>query len=73
MNNIIKKLREQCSFLKEEDIVFITLIYAGLSPRAVCFFTDIKLKNFYTKKRRLVERIDNSRCENKDVFIMNLK
>lgn len=73
MNNILIKLREECPFIKEEDIIFISLIYAGLSPRAVCFFTDIKLKNFYTKKRRLVERIDNSGCENKDSFIANLK
>lgn len=73
MNNIIIRLREQCSFLKKEDIIFISLIYAGLSPRAVCFFTAIKLKNFYTKKRRLVEKIDNSGCEDRDIFIVNLK
>ncbi len=73
MNNLIIRLREQCSFLKEDDIVFISLVCAGLSPRAVCFFTDIKLKNFYTKKRRLVERIDNSGCKDKDNFIANLK
>ena len=49
MNNIVEKLREQCPMLKPDDIVFIMLVYAGFSPRAVCLFTGIKLKYFYTK------------------------
>ncbi len=61
MGNIVADLKKECSFLKPEDIVFITYIYAGFSPRAICQFTDIKLKYFYNKKARLKTRILNSK------------
>lgn len=72
MNEIINKLRVECPFLKQDDIIFLTLIYAGFSPRAVCLFTDIKLKYFYNKKARIAERITNSNAPNKELFISKL-
>ena len=36
MNGIVTKLRTQCPELKQEDVLFATLVYAGLAPRAVC-------------------------------------
>lgn len=72
LNGIVDKLREQCPDLKSEDVLFATLIYAGLAPRAVCLCTGIKLKYFYTKRMRLVERINNSSATDKDLFISRL-
>ncbi len=56
-DNIIETLRQECGFLNKSDVVFITLIIAGFSPRAVCLFTDIKYKQYYQKKSRLCQRI----------------
>ena len=72
MNNIVEKLKEQCPMLKPDDIVFIMLVYAGFSPRAVCLFTGIKLKYFYTKKSRLIQRILSSSAPDKDIFAQKL-
>lgn len=72
LNGIVDKLRTQCPDLKSEDVLFATLIYAGLAPRAVCLCTGIKLKYFYTKRMRLVERINNSSATDKELFISKL-
>lgn len=69
MNNIVVALREQCSFLKEEDFIFIILVYAGFAPRTICMFTNIKFKHFYNKRSRLIERIKKSDVKDKERFI----
>lgn len=69
MDDIVAKLRSQCGdFIKEDDILFLTLIYAGFSPRAVCLFTGIKLKYYYTKRARLTTRILASDAKDKEWF-----
>lgn len=57
MDNIVGRLSQQCPFLKPDDLTFMALLYARFSPRAVCLFTGIKLKYFYTKRSRLFSRI----------------
>ncbi|MDE5686612.1 MAG: hypothetical protein K2I26_08655, partial [Paramuribaculum sp.] len=69
MDDIIIKLRSECAFLKEDDVKFITLVYAGLSPRTVSLMMDMKLKTYYTKRSRLIKRIQNAQVEHVDVFI----
>lgn len=69
MDGIVLKLRTQCPFLKESDIVFLTLIFAGFSPRTICLLTEIKLKYFYNKRTRLNDRILNSNAPDKYLFI----
>ena len=71
-SDLVKRLRTQCRFLKERDIIFITLIFSGLSPKAVCMLSDIKLNNFYTKRRRLIERILESDAADKELFVSKL-
>lgn len=72
MDNIMKLLREECSF-KEDDYQFLTLIYAGLSVRAICLFTGIKFKYFYLKKSRLSNRIIESDAPHKELFLSKLE
>ena len=69
MDNIIKKLRNQCPRFKQDDYIFFMLIYAGFSPRAVCIFTNIKLKNYYNKRARLIDRIERTDAPDKELFI----
>lgn len=73
MDGIVSKLRVQCPFLKPEDILFITLLFAGFAPRAVCIFTGIKLKYFYNKRSRLSERIMKSNAPEKILFVEKMK
>ncbi len=73
MDDIVSKLRIQCPFFKESDIVFLTLIFAGFSPRTICLLTDIKLKYFYNKRTRLSDRILNSNAPDKPLFISALE
>ena len=72
MGNVVKMLREECSFLKEEDIVFISLIFAGLSVRAICMFTGMKYKHYYLKKSRLIKRISSSSVLHKEIFLKKM-
>lgn len=72
-NNIITRLRDQCAWLKETDICFITLLYAGLNSKSVAFFTEIKVKYFYTKRERLIHRISACDAVDKEEFIDLIK
>lgn len=69
MDGLISRMRVQCPFLKEDDILFLSLIHAGFSPRAVSLFTGIKLKYFYTRRSRLIERIKHSEVPDREEFI----
>lgn len=68
LDNILTKLREQLPNISPSDITFITYLYAGFSPRAICIFTDIKVKNFYNKRSRLKEKILASDAPDKVLF-----
>lgn len=73
MGGIVNKLRTQCPFLKESDISFLALLYAGFSTRAVCMFSEIKYDYFYVKKSRLIKRIEASNAPDKSIFLQKLK
>lgn len=72
LNNILIKLREQLPTLSQSDMTFITYLYAGFSPRAICIFTDIKVKNFYNKRSRLKEKILASGAPDKAWFVSKM-
>lgn len=73
MGKLVSNLRNQCPFLKEDDVNILALLYAGFSVRAVCMFTNIKYAHFYVKKSRLIKRIQNSDAPDKSLFIEKLK
>lgn len=72
MDNILVKVREQLPELTGKDLIFLTYLYAGFSPRAVCIFTDIKIKNFYNRRSRLKERILESSAPDKETFVSKM-
>ncbi|MDE6338603.1 MAG: hypothetical protein K2K97_02300 [Muribaculaceae bacterium] len=57
MDNIIERLRLKCLSIKNEDVTFLILACSGLDARAICFLLGINLKNFYMKRKRLVDRV----------------
>ena len=73
MGGIITDLRAQCPFLKEADINFLALLFAGFSVRSVCMFIGIKYDYFYVKKSRLIKRIEASEAPDKALFLQKLK
>ena len=73
MNGIVSNLRTQCKFLKEGDINFLALLFAGFSVRAVCMFTSIKYDYFYVKKSRLIKRIEAADAPDKILFLQKLQ
>ncbi|MDE6513011.1 MAG: hypothetical protein K2L05_02360 [Muribaculaceae bacterium] len=73
LDGAISQLRNECgSFLKEQDIEFIGLIFSGLSVRAVCYIMDFRKLNYYQKKNRLISRIAESDAPHKEEFIERL-
>ena len=68
MDGLITRLREECPFLKEDDVNFLGLIFAGFSVRAVCMFTGMEYQHFYVKKSRLMKRIQNSDAPDRELF-----
>lgn len=72
LDNILVRLREQVPCLRRTDLVFLTYLYAGFSPRAVCVFTDIKIKNFYNRRSRLKERILASGAPDREFFVSKM-
>lgn len=73
MGNIMSMLREECAFLKEDDLVLLSLIFAGFSSRTVCLMMDLKYKQFYQRKSRLAKRIAESTAPHKELFLSKLR
>ncbi|MDE6826602.1 MAG: hypothetical protein K2J18_07535 [Paramuribaculum sp.] len=71
-HDILKRLREQVPQLSAADIMTVTYLYAGFSPKAVCIFTDSKIKNFYNRRQRLRDKIANSGAADSDEFLSYL-
>lgn len=69
MNDVVVRLRRECDFLREDEIIFVILVYAGFSPRAVSMITGIKLKTFYTRKSRIVKKISQSGIVNQKEYL----
>lgn len=67
-NNLIQRLRAQLPTLTKNDITFLIYLYSGFSPRAICLFTNIKIKNFYNRKTRLKDKILESGAEDREEF-----
>lgn len=72
-DNILERLQEQIPTLTQSDMNFVTYIYAGFSPRAICIFCDIKIKNFYNRRSRLKEKIASSGAKDTATFIEKMQ
>ncbi len=72
MGNIMTLLRQECDFLKKDDFVFLSLLFAGMSTRSVCLLLDIKYKLFYLRKSRLSKRISESEAPHKELFLSKM-
>ena len=69
MDNTMARLKEQIPDLSINELKFLTYIYSGFSPRAVCIFMNIKTKTFYNRRNLLKERILASDAPDRDYFV----
>lgn len=73
LDNILVRVREEIPELNAKDIRLLTYLYAGFSPRAVCIFCDIKIKNFYNRRARLKDRILESSSPDREYFVSKMQ
>ena len=62
--DVFSEIRER-NYFKPDDIYFLQLVIAGFSQKAISFITNVHPKNFYTKKYRISERLQNSDIANR--------
>lgn len=70
--NVISHLREDFPELKHDDFTFLSLLIAGLAPKAVCMICNITTGNFYMKRRRLRQKIEQSGSANIPLYLKYL-
>ncbi len=73
MDGIVDRLQEEFPNFKEQDVRFLTLIFAGFSAKAICFILGLQTGNFYVKKSRLIKKIKESEAEHKEAFLKLLQ
>lgn len=56
-DNIIMKLREEQPSIDEDDIRILIFSLSGLSTRAICAILEMKRNTFYSRRRRIMNKI----------------
>lgn len=69
-DGIMDKLKSDFPTLKSGDFDFLMWVFAGFSSHAICIFCSITPTNFYSKRRRLRERIEQSQSINRQLFML---
>lgn len=72
-NNVMARLRKQCAWMSPSDLRFVMFVFSGFSATAVSVLLDMTTGNFYTKRRRLGERILASGCDDAGEFVALLR
>ncbi len=73
MNGIMDKIRTQCPWLKEDETILIELIIAGFNTKAICLIMKIKLNSFYSKRRRIIEKIVSSNISDRNIILSKIR
>lgn len=68
-NGIVSRLSQQCPSLNNEERLFMTLIYADFSLKAISVMLGIKGKYIYVKKQRIIGKIAASDAPDKEEFM----
>lgn len=71
-NNLITRLRNSFPGIKSDDVIFMTYIFAGFSPRSVCLFTNTPYKYYYTRTTRLRQYFSQTQHPDSEIFIEEL-
>ena len=71
-DNIAEKLKTTVKGLKYSDYKMLVLIFAGLSVNAICVICDIERGNYYIKRQRLRDRIQQSDSVYCELFLSHM-
>ena len=71
-DNIAEKLKTTVKGLKYSDYKMLILIFAGLSVNAICVICDIERWNYYIKRQRLRDRIQQSDSVYCELFLSHM-
>ena len=71
-DNIAEKLKTTVKGLKYSDYKMLILIFAGLSVNAICVICDIERGNYYIKRQRLRDRIQQSDSVYCELFLSHM-
>ena len=72
MDNILMDLRSKCPTLSDDDVLMTALIYAGYMPRLICDMCGYTYKYYYTKRGRIIKKIEQSVSENDRVRFIDM-
>lgn len=72
LGGALSRLRNDYTEINDKDITFLALNIAGLSPRAICLFLDIKIKTVYSRRKRLKDKIVVLDTPDKDTLLKYL-
>ena len=71
-NDILISFRKQQPSVSDDDLNWIALMMAGLTPRSIAFILDMNISTLYSKRNRLREVINNSDWSDKEQFLSML-
>ena len=72
MDNIMKRLREQCPSLNERDMRIALYTYAGFSNRAISLLVDVNSETLPKIKYKIREYIKQSNSPDAEMLILPL-
>lgn len=68
-DNIFEDLRSECAGLDNKELDIALYVVAGFKPKTICTILDMKRNTFYSKRRRLIEKIGKSDAPHKERFL----
>ncbi len=68
-DNILERAKSQIPDLTADNLLMLTLIYSGFAPKTICLILNLKMKTFYTRRQRLVNRIKESDDPDRQEFL----
>ncbi len=72
-NDVMRKLREGLPMLGPKDYRMMCFFYAGFSAKAISLFTDDTINNIYVKKKRLRDKIMETKPQNWEEILFYMR
>lgn len=69
LDGIMRRLREHMTTFQERDFILLLFLLVGFTPKTISLFVDESVKNIYSRKYRLKEKIEKSALTDKKEII----
>ena len=71
-NNAINEIKDKSNDIATSDLNILIFILNGFSPKAVCIFTNINIKQFYYRRSKIKELIEKMDISDKNRILSKL-